>query len=471
MTLKKNEVVAAMLPLQDHWLPLSNLDLLLPPIDVGVFFCYQKPAKLTHVSFSSVVGTLKTSLAQVLVSFYAFAGEIVTNSEGEPELLCNNRGVDFIEAFVDIELRELDLYNPDASVEGTLVPKKKDGVLCVQATELRCGGIVVGCTFDHRIADAYSANMFFVAWAETAQSKSISVHPSFRCSMLNPRHPGFYDASINDMYVPVSSLPPPEPPKPGTDFTISRIYYVTAEDLAHLQATASAGGYRRSKLESLSAYLWQVVAKASVRESHKRCKMGIVVDGRTRLSEDESMSNYFGNVLSIPFGEGSAKELTEKPLSWTADVVHEFLEKAVNKEHFLGLIDWVQEQRPKPAMAKIYCEGSEDGPAFVMSSGQSFPVRKVDFGWGKPVMGSYHFPWGGDSGYVMPMPSARGNGDWLVYAHLMKGQLGLLEAEAGSFFRRFTAEHLNIPATASAGIDRSFRTLHSNQNSKPESAL
>jgi len=31
------EVVAAVLPMQEHRLPLSNLDLLLPPVDVGVF--------------------------------------------------------------------------------------------------------------------------------------------------------------------------------------------------------------------------------------------------------------------------------------------------------------------------------------------------------------------------------------------------------------------------------------------------
>ena len=133
VTVNRKEVVAAALPLQDHWLPLSNLDLLLPPVDVSVFFCYEKPGKPNGgLGFASMVRTLKKSLAQTLVTFYAFAGEVVNNSVGEPELLCNNRGVDFMEAYADVELRELELYNPDASVEGKLVPKKKDGVLCIQ---------------------------------------------------------------------------------------------------------------------------------------------------------------------------------------------------------------------------------------------------------------------------------------------------------------------------------------------------
>ncbi|KAF4383563.1 hypothetical protein F8388_014063 [Cannabis sativa] len=54
-------------------------------------------------------------------------------------------------------------------------------------TELKCGGIVVACTFDHRIVDAYSANMFFISWVQMAQSKRLSLRPSFRRSLLNPR--------------------------------------------------------------------------------------------------------------------------------------------------------------------------------------------------------------------------------------------------------------------------------------------
>ncbi|KAJ6989702.1 hypothetical protein D5086_014427 [Populus alba] len=72
----------------------------------------------------------------------------------------------------------------------------------------------------------------------------------------------------------------------------------------------------------------------------------------------------------------------------------------------------------KFTISKIYCGGGEDdGPAFVVSSGQRFPVSKVDIGWGVPLFGSYHFPWGGTAGYVMHMPNPAGNGDWMVFMH------------------------------------------------------
>ncbi|KAF8389442.1 hypothetical protein HHK36_026137 [Tetracentron sinense] len=445
VTINRKELVASLFPLQEHWQPLSNLDLIVPPTDVSVYFCYRKSTKFT---FASVVNVLKTAMAKALASYYAFAGEVVLNPRGEPELLCNNRGVDFFEAYADVKLQDLDLYNPDACVNGKLVPEKKDGVLSVQVTRLKCGGVIVACTFDHRIADAYSANMFLVAWAEIAQEKSLPPQPSFQHSLLNPRHPGCYDASLDNMYVTLSSLPPRTDPEPGADYIINRIYYVTAEDIDRLQSLASSNGHKRSKFEAFSAFLWQVVAKGTG-DNAKGCKMGIVVDGRTRLSGGEgdkssSMANYFGNVLSVPFGEASINELKTKPLSWVADSVHEFLEGAVTKEHFLGLVDWIEAHRPETVLPMIYGKGKEEGAAFVVSSGQRFPVRKVDFGWGRPAFGSYNFTWGDEVGYVMPMPSATEDGDWVVYMHLFKGHLEMLEIEAADVFRPFTPDYLNL---------------------------
>lgn len=126
---KENEVVRASLPLEQQWLPLSNLDLLLPPLEFNVFLCYTKPPQCNAPWMTR---TLKRSLAQTLVLFYPLSGEVVKSSAGEPVLLCNNRGVDFLEAFADVELREMDFYNTDTTIEEKLMPKKKkDAVLSI----------------------------------------------------------------------------------------------------------------------------------------------------------------------------------------------------------------------------------------------------------------------------------------------------------------------------------------------------
>lgn len=75
-----------------------------------------------------------------------------------------------------------------------------------------------------------------------------------------------------------------------------------------------------------------------------------------------------------------------------ADAVHEYLEGAVAKKHFLGLIDWVEAHRSELALMKIYSSGSRDCPKFVVSSRQGFLALRVNFGWGMSALGSYHFP-------------------------------------------------------------------------------
>nr|GFB87097.1 shikimate O-hydroxycinnamoyltransferase-like [Tanacetum cinerariifolium] len=132
VTIKGTEVVKAPVTLENkHWLPLSNLDLLLLPIEAGVFFCYKKKNN-TDMSTETVVNKIKTSMAVVLSTFYPLAGEIVTNSQGEPEVECNNGGVEFVHAHADIELKDMDFHRPDQSVKGKLLPKINHGVLAVQ---------------------------------------------------------------------------------------------------------------------------------------------------------------------------------------------------------------------------------------------------------------------------------------------------------------------------------------------------
>ncbi|KAL2898633.1 Omega-hydroxypalmitate O-feruloyl transferase [Bienertia sinuspersici] len=286
VTTMANHVVTAAMPLQDHLLPLSNLDLLLPPLDVNVFFCYKNDAIIdlkcdenNISSFKYKVSVLKKALAQALAYFYPFAGEVVENSSGEPEILCNNRGVVFVEAFAEVELCELDLYHPDQSIEGKLVPKKKDAVFSIQ---LKCGGIVVACAFDHRVADAYSANMFWVTWAEMATSLPISSTPNFRRSLISPNNPNDplnnnnainnNDSFFDELYLPISSIPKPSPNQPqDVDPLVTRVYLISKDQLMEIQTLCSQdfdikvedGSCKRkssSKLQSFSAFLWQIIA-------------------------------------------------------------------------------------------------------------------------------------------------------------------------------------------------------------------
>jgi hypothetical protein len=57
--------------------------LLLPPLDVGVVFCYVADAN--GGSQQHPAATLKAVLAKTLVTYYPLARVVVANAEGEPE--------------------------------------------------------------------------------------------------------------------------------------------------------------------------------------------------------------------------------------------------------------------------------------------------------------------------------------------------------------------------------------------------
>ncbi|GJX00524.1 shikimate O-hydroxycinnamoyltransferase-like protein [Tanacetum coccineum] len=443
----ENVVVHANDPWNDHWLPFTNLDLLVPPFDVGSFFCYKKPSQ---VSFPTLVNTLKASLSRALTLYYPLAGEILWNADArENQIRCNNRGVDFVEAIADVQLKDLNLYNPDESFEGKLMPKKLHGVLVVQITELKCGSVVIGCNFDHRAADGYSSNMFILSWGDITRSKTPSMLPSFGRAILNPRCPIKYSSSINDVFAIF------EPPtKPGHDerghTLINRVYYIEGEQLKRVQLLASENGCRRSKLVAFTSLFWKIVALSMEEsgKSNKMCNMTLAVDGRRRLSEGDGEENeklvisHFGNVLSMPSGAIRSQDLKDMSLSEIAMKVQEFLQTATCKDHFRDLIDWVEERRSLPLVARAFANTEM---SVIVSAGHTYHVMdRMDFGWGKVAFGSCHVPSSRKDCIVMTLPSPTNSDDWVVYMHMPVKTINYIEAHSNHVFKPLDADYLQI---------------------------
>ncbi|KVH97486.1 shikimate O-hydroxycinnamoyltransferase-like [Cynara cardunculus var. scolymus] len=444
-------VVSAEEPWTDHWLSFTNLDLLVPPFNVSSFFCYNKPS---HGSFPTMLNTLKASLSQALALYPPVSGDIAWNgAAGKNQIHCNNQGVDFILAFADVELKELNFYNPDDSIEGKLMPEKQRGVCAIQVTELKCGGMVIAIKFDHRIVDGYSANMFISSWADMARSEAPSMIPSFTRSHMNPRSPPIYSSSIDDVFAVYSPQSHPDDDQNhdhGDNIAVNRIYYIKGEQLKRLQSLASESGRRRSKLVAFTSYLWKNLALSmeDAGNHNEVCNVAVAVDGRRRLSEGDGeqkeklMDLHFGNVLSIPYGTKKSQELNEMSLSNVATDVHEFLQTATGKDHFLDLIDWVEEQGPQPLIAKAFA--SKDMSVMV-SSGQRFhTMDEMDFGWGKLLFGSCHVPSERKDCFVMTMGSPTNNEDWVVYLHLPLKHMKFMEAHASDVFKPLDADYLKI---------------------------
>ncbi|GKB81668.1 shikimate O-hydroxycinnamoyltransferase-like protein [Tanacetum coccineum] len=306
----KTEVVTPKQFCHEHLLPLTSLDLLVPPIDVGAFYCFKKPNN--HVDVTTMFNVLKTSLCQTLSLFYPLAGEVVSNEAGEPEIHCNNKGVDFIEAVADVELRELEFYNHDENIGRKLMPKKHHGVLAIQVTMLKCGAMVIASLYDHRVADGYSTNLFATSWANITRCEPPSILPYF--FPLNARQPTHYTSPVANMFIPLSNLPSPESdPKLGSDMDLesltNRMYYIKGDQIKNLQLLSSQNGHRRSKIESFTSFLWKSAASFLEDSGHAgyMCNIAVPIDGRMRLSEGEGvekqklLAGRLGNIISMPF--------------------------------------------------------------------------------------------------------------------------------------------------------------------------
>ncbi|XLT13008.1 hypothetical protein HN51_058698 [Arachis hypogaea] len=111
------------------------------------------------------------------------------------------------------------------------------------------------------MADAYSANMFLVSWAQLSQptKPTILTHqPCFRSSRLSPQRPPSINPSIDRVYHPEPNT------KPDVGPVICLLYYITVEQLNHIQTLATSNSAKPTKLESISTFLWKLVASGAI---------------------------------------------------------------------------------------------------------------------------------------------------------------------------------------------------------------
>ncbi|KAJ0053048.1 hypothetical protein Pint_02560 [Pistacia integerrima] len=430
-------IVKASGPLPEpHILTLSNLDLLSGRFPVTYFYFYRS---------SPNIKALKNSLAKTLNFFYPFAGRIIQNqSTNEPEIICDNSGALVLEASANIPLKNLDFYNLDHSLPGKLVSVKSelDFPLQVQVTSYTCGSSSMTFTFDHALGDASAFAKFLLSWSEIAQHKLITCTPD-HSRHLRSRFPPTYHPSLDETFVKCSLEEIVN--IPTRCILLKRLYHIDASSIRRLHklACVNNNGKKITKIEAFSAHVWKLMA-AAIDEGHEKCKMGWLVDGRSRLGgrqNQNTMANYIGNVLSLAVGEASVEELKQGSLSEIANNVQVSIAKATNEDHFLDLIDWIESHRPGLMLSRIVL--GKEGPSVVVSSGRRFPVAELDFGFGEPVLGTMSSTVEKIGvNYLNQRQSAKCDGSWTVSAILWPELVAALETD--SIFQPMCPTHLQL---------------------------
>ncbi|XP_073111276.1 coniferyl alcohol acyltransferase-like [Elaeis guineensis] len=422
-------------------LPVSNFDHLSGRYPVTIFYAYSKPST---GDFDSVINTIKTSLAETLDYFFPFAGRIVPNPEsGELEILCNNEGIELIEASADVSITSLNFYDLNDSVKRVMLPSTTEIPLSVQVTSYACGGFSIAWSFDHLLADGNGFVKFLFLWSELARTGRIPAMPNHDRSIFRPRSPPSYGPLLDRTFTACTLHDVLAMPR--NDISLKRMYYIHGSCIDRLQATVKEGvGVERTRTEAISAYLWKVLAR-SLGETDTECRMGWLVDGRPWMVSEpgEDLSDYVGNVVSMAVGEASTRELKEGSLSYVAGMVAQVIAEVKNKAHFLELLDWIECRRPEMVLARILL--GLQGPAMVVSSCHNMPVMATDFGFGSPRLGTFNTALDAiGAGYVNLVSSGREDGSWFIFAFIWPRLALELESDPEQVFLPITVDYIGL---------------------------
>ncbi|OMO60390.1 Transferase [Corchorus capsularis] len=153
---------------------LSLLDQMTPTVFVPLIFFYPNDDNNDFAKAEARSQLLKRSLSETLTRFYPFAGRIISCSSIE----CNDEGVDFVETRVNCRLQDI-LKNPVGESLAKLLPSqmgsKTKPFLLVKVNIFECGGMAIGISFWHKVADLSTMKLFIKTWAAMAQGYSSEV--------------------------------------------------------------------------------------------------------------------------------------------------------------------------------------------------------------------------------------------------------------------------------------------------------
>ncbi|KAH7866411.1 hypothetical protein Vadar_020140 [Vaccinium darrowii] len=304
---------------------LSLIDQFISPlVYMPVILYYSHDECNGNIKQAEIAALLKRSLSDTLSLYYPFAGRMM----GESSINCDDQGIDFLEARVDASLSEI-MESSKVEVLTQFVPSTSEesgGVLLgIQLNYYNCGGISIGITLCHRIADGCTFSMFVKAWAAKARG--------------------------------------------DTDL-----------ELASLRAEVEATVVQPTRVELVTAAIWKWAMARKARDGCRRSVACHAVNIRGRM--DPPLSEYtFGNLIRGADALGNSEmglgELVSKTREAIGKIDNEYL-KELQGENGYDMVVGHSNQ----AMEWFF---DKEVDYFMFTSCCRFSIYESDFGWGKPV--------------------------------------------------------------------------------------
>ncbi|CAM6088221.1 unnamed protein product [Calypogeia fissa] len=310
---------------------------------VPILFFYRL-ADNSDATYLQAVTRMKDGLRKMLVPFFPWAGRWVATSGGmQRQLLCNDKGVPFIEAYVDedmdsvvkisvefqpiLELQGWEILGMDKMAIKQPNVQRPDGMpgLFVQVTRFKCGGLVFAKTVSHMLSDGQSGSDFLVAWSDISRANETDKILDHNRGAVQPSTPR-----------PLSSQEIQKPPTaPGK----IRVYEVSASAIKSLKGEA-----RVSVNALFHAHIWKTVSSLPFSITGGRdIAVGTAIGGRTRFY-DPTVPNLLGNVYTMMVSPKiSTADLVNMPLSLIASKIQASIDFGFGNPLFVAAMN-----RPAP---------------------------------------------------------------------------------------------------------------------------
>jgi shikimate O-hydroxycinnamoyltransferase len=397
--------------------PLSVYDLLTGPIYITLAFFYR----------NTLDGeALRASLAHTLRRFPIVSGRMKRGGRGGLDVVCNDRGVLFVEAASRMLLPD---YGPDRTAKADIgqfysnvnplwVIDRDTPLLTVKLTQLAGGGSALGVCFNHCLGDATATLMFLESWSrehrglpypepshDRARVDAFG-HCEGRASPAENRH--FEAVRVRDKLgfyarVAVESLR-----------LVSEVVRFSADEVRRIKdaaiATAPKGRWISTN-DALTAHLWKLFGELRARPS--TCPESLLLIASVRQSMGAALPPcYFGNATSHTSPTLTAGALRLSPLGEVAAVIRAAHEE-LSAERLGDDIAFLRGQRDagrSGSVMPLSILGVFD-QTITLNNWTNVPVYSVDFGGGTP---SWHdlpvvqLPW---STMILATPEGDGGRD------------------------------------------------------------
>uniref|UniRef100_A0ACD5XG35 Uncharacterized protein n=1 Tax=Avena sativa TaxID=4498 RepID=A0ACD5XG35_AVESA len=339
--------------------------------------------------FDAVLQSLKSSLAARLANFAPLAGKLVhLKDTGDVAISCSpSDSVKFVVAESDTDVRRLASDEEhDLPVLKQLVPdvdmsELPTAVLAVQATRLE-GGVAVGLTLHHAVADGRSFWTFVEAWAAACRGEAPATTPTFDRSLI--KLPGDEELARRIYRKLAPNLPLVTPPLPRVEgrarFTC-RTFTLGVADIQRLkrhivhlgEADGTSLARSPSTFVAVAALAWTCFARCRQFALDDDVLFHFLADVLARLDPPVD-AGYFGVCLTRCLVMIPARELHgARALVAAASAIQHEIRRMngdpANAQNHLGPIIMDAWDR-----------------LMIVSGSPAFKAYDIaDFGWGKPT--------------------------------------------------------------------------------------